>query len=113
VTAHISQVPLPEFDPYYSSVSWYRDYAAYCGISADARNSYAVVAQLGRRKAIVKKTLGSAKTQDMPDSLCAAPRWLRPARVTFEIAGASASFDVRGQTAGPAVIDSPDEDDSD
>ena len=23
---------LPDFDPFYSQVSWYRDYAAYCGI---------------------------------------------------------------------------------
>src|ERR1041385_9553214 len=29
----ITVLKLPYFDPFYSDVSWYRDYAAYCGIS--------------------------------------------------------------------------------
>jgi hypothetical protein len=45
----ITALNLPEFDPYYSSVSWYRDYAAYCGTSDDAK-LYAVVIQLGQWK---------------------------------------------------------------
>ena len=32
-TGHISSVALPEFDPYYSVASWYRDYTAYCVIA--------------------------------------------------------------------------------
>ena len=27
----ITPIRLPDFDPFYSEVSWYRDYAAYCG----------------------------------------------------------------------------------
>ena len=29
-----TSLKLPDFDPFYSQVSWYRDYAAYCGISS-------------------------------------------------------------------------------
>ncbi len=34
-TGNVSAVNLPEFDPFYSVVSWYRDYAAYCGLAED------------------------------------------------------------------------------
>ena len=47
-TGHISPVILPLFDNYYSVVSWYQDYAAYCGVSDDGKKVYAVVAQLSR-----------------------------------------------------------------
>ncbi len=112
-TGHIAQVALPEFDPYYSAVTWYRDYAAYCGMAGEGKTPYVLVAQLGRRKPIVKKSLATGKTEGLPDSLCAAPRWQRPGRVTFEADGASLSFDVRGQTAGPVVAEAGEEEDSD
>ena len=38
-TGHISLINLPEFDVFYSAVSWYRDYAAYCGVSDDGKRS--------------------------------------------------------------------------
>src|ERR1700720_3293516 len=57
VTGHIAAIALPEFDAYYSAATWYRDYIAYCGISEDGKQLYAVVAQLGRRKAVLKKLL--------------------------------------------------------
>jgi hypothetical protein len=60
VTGRIAQVTLPEFDPDASSASWYRDYVAYCGVSDDGRKAFAVVAQLGRRKPILKKPFGEA-----------------------------------------------------
>jgi hypothetical protein len=85
VTGHITQINLPEFDPYYSLANWYRDYVAYCGVSDDGKKLYAIVAQLGRRKPILKKPLGEATASDTPDSECPAPAWQRqPARVTFE-----------------------------
>src|ERR1700683_3129183 len=40
-TGHISPINLPEFDIVYSDVSWYRDYAAYCGVSDDGQQVYA------------------------------------------------------------------------
>ena len=33
VTGRVSQFTLPEFDSFYSTPSWYRDYVAYCGVS--------------------------------------------------------------------------------
>jgi hypothetical protein len=58
VTGRVSQLNLPEFDPFYSTASWYRDYIAYCGVSEDGKKLYAVVAQVGRRKPILKKDAG-------------------------------------------------------
>jgi hypothetical protein len=60
ITGHVSPINLPEFDPFYSKAAWYRDYVAYCGVSDDGKNLYAVVAQLGRRKPILTKALGDA-----------------------------------------------------
>jgi hypothetical protein len=82
--ARITPLKLPEFDPFYSGVTWYRDYAAYCGISDDGEALYAVVAQIGRKKAVLRKELGAASQGDTPDSDCDAPQWERtPSKVTF------------------------------
>ncbi|HSY64995.1 MAG TPA: hypothetical protein VK829_10375 [Terriglobales bacterium] len=83
INGHISQAMLPEFDPDWSSASWYRDYVAYCGISDDGRKLSAVVMQLGRRKPILKKPLGEAGSDDA-SGVCAPPAWQRaPTRVSF------------------------------
>ena len=50
VTGRVSVLTLPEFDVFSSAVSWYRDYAAYCGVSDDGKKIDAIVAQLSRRK---------------------------------------------------------------
>jgi hypothetical protein len=85
VTGRVSQLNLPEFDPFYSTASWYRDYVAYCGVSEDGKKLYAVVAQVGRRKPILKKDAGEPEGSDEPDSECPAPVWNRaPMRVSFE-----------------------------
>ncbi|MGA8762046.1 MAG: hypothetical protein WB562_04070 [Candidatus Sulfotelmatobacter sp.] len=100
VTGHVSQVNLPEFDLLYSTASWYRDYAAYCGVSDDGKKFYAMVAQLGRRKPVLKKPLAGSEVADdaPPDSSCPAPAWQRgPARVMFELAaGNKQTFAIRG-----------------
>ncbi len=84
ITAHITPLKLPEFDPFYSAVAWYRDYAAYCGISDSGDTLYAVVAQLGRKKPVLRKELGRASGADTPDADCDPPQWERdPAKVTF------------------------------
>ncbi len=100
-TARVSQVNLPEFDPFYSSSSWFRDYVAYCGLSDDATKLYAVVAQVGRKKPILRQKLGDAKNGEMPESECVTPRWDRdPIRVTFEVLdGAKQTFQVFGHAA--------------
>jgi hypothetical protein len=82
VTGKVQQIPLPEFDPYYSAVGWFRDYAAYCGVSEDGKKGWAIIVQLGMRKPLLKKALHGAGTAE---SECAAPVWQRgPSRVTFE-----------------------------
>jgi len=84
VSGRIAQINLPEFDPFYSTASWYRDYVAYCGVSEDGKKAFAMVAQLGRRKPILKKPLGEPFAENLPDSECPAPTWERqPTRVTF------------------------------
>jgi hypothetical protein len=60
LTGHISPINLPEFDALYSAASWYRDYAAYCGVSEDGKKIFAVVAQISRRKPVLKKPLGGS-----------------------------------------------------
>jgi hypothetical protein len=75
---------LPEFDPFYSDVAWYRDYAAYCGINDGASKVFAVVTEIGRKKPILRRELGAATNGAQPDSECARPLWDRkPAQVTF------------------------------
>lgn len=83
-SGRVSQINLPDFDPFYSDVAWYRDYAAYCGLSDNAEKRYANVIALGRKKPLLRKQLGSPTNGDDPDSDCAKPQWDRqPARVTF------------------------------
>jgi hypothetical protein len=85
LTGRVSQLNLPEFDPFYSTASWYRDYIAYCGVSDDGKKLYAIVAQVGRRKPILKKDAGEPGNSADPDSECPAPAWERsPMRVTFQ-----------------------------
>ena len=101
VTGRISPINLPEFDALYSAASWYRDYAAYCGVSDDGKKVFAIVAQISRRKPVLKKPLDGVnlgETKDAPDSACPMPSWERsPARVTFEPAGATKqTFAIRG-----------------
>lgn len=100
VSGHISQASLPEFDPDSSLASWYRDYVAYCGVSDDGRKLHAVVAQIGRRKPILKNPLGDAGTEAAFDSECATPSWQRaPIRVSFVSKGDEKfTFAVRGHT---------------
>jgi hypothetical protein len=103
-TGRISPINLPDFDVLYSTTSWYRDYAAYCGISDDGKKAYAVVAQINRRKPILKKplenetTTGKELKDASADSACPTPVWQRaPTRVTFEPAGVpKQTFAIRG-----------------
>jgi hypothetical protein len=79
LTGHVSQ-----FDPFYSHASWFRDYAAYCGVSDNGEKLSAVVMQLGRKKPVLKRDLGAASQGETPDSDCDAPSWeKKPTRVTF------------------------------
>ena len=84
LTGKVQSVSLSSFDPYFSSVAWFRDYAAYCGLSDDGKKLFAMVSQLGKRRPVLKKLMGDVNDADSPDSACSAPVWQRaPSRVTF------------------------------
>jgi len=100
LTGHLSPINLPDFDVFYSAASWYRDYVAYCGVADDGKKTFAIVAQISRRKPVLKKPLSNDGVAEdaAPDSACPAPAWQRsPMRVSFEPAGsAKQTFAIRG-----------------
>ena len=53
----LAALKLPDYDPGVSQVSWFRDYGAYCGVTASGKSIYAVVAQLAVRKPVLAKKL--------------------------------------------------------
>ena len=103
VTGHIVPLKLPDYDPGVSQVSWFRDYGAYCGVTASARSLYAVVAQIAARKPVLAKKLTGFDPASHPDPVCGPAEWQRePLRITFHPAGsAGVSFDV---IPGSAVL---------
>jgi hypothetical protein len=116
VTGHVSAMHLPEFDVLYSEASWYRDYAAYCGVSEDGKKVFAVVAQIARRKPVLKQilggaTAGSAETDEDPVAACPTPIWQRsPSRVTFEApASGKQTFAIRGHVVDLVTEDEDEE----
>jgi hypothetical protein len=108
---HTTNIVLPEYDFYYSAIAWYRDYAAYCGMAEDGKRVVAIVAQIGRRQPVLKKTLGEPAAEDAPDSACGAPLWQRrPARVTFEPMNAARfTYAIRGHAATAVAEEDSDE----
>jgi len=112
LTGRISAVNLPEFDVVYSASSWHRDYVAYCGVSGDGKKTFAIVAQLNRKKPVLKKPLLRVLPDDAgPDSACSMPVWQRsPIRVSFEAAGSDKqTFAIRGHIADIVNDDEEDE----
>jgi hypothetical protein len=115
-TGRVSLLNLPEFDAFYSAASWYRDYAAYCGVSEDGKKVFAVVAQISRRKPIVNWLMGEVKADSdtpqgqIPDSPCKVPEWQRsPARVTFEATSTKRTYVIRGHSVDLATSEDEDE----
>ncbi|MGD0155345.1 MAG: hypothetical protein ABSB50_04560 [Terracidiphilus sp.] len=110
-TGRVTALHLPDYDPSVSQVSWFRDFAAYCGLTASGKSLYAVVAQVAARKAILAKKLAAFDAKNYPDPVCAAPDWQRePLRITFHPTGSDAvSYDI---VPGSAVLveDTGDED---
>ncbi len=106
-TGRVSQLNLPEFDPFYSDAAWFRDYVAYCGVSDDGEKLYAVVSEVGRKKPVLKKELGAAADSNSPTAQCATPEWQRqPVRVTFQPRrGDKLTYTIRGRAADVASAD--------
>jgi hypothetical protein len=110
-TGRVTAIKLQDFDPYYSDVSWYRDYAAYCGTTGNGEKIDALVVQIGVKKPLYRKELGRADGGEQPDSDCAAPQWERqPVRVTFlPKTGDKLSVAVRGRFVDEMADDDSDE----
>lgn len=112
VSGHITAVKLPDYDPAVSNVVWFRDYAAYCGLTASGKQLYAVVAQVAARKPVLAKKIGPWDLASHPTPACTAATWQRePLRITFQPTGAEqVSYDLVGASS---VLVENDSDDSD
>jgi hypothetical protein len=87
-TGRVTALHLPDYDPGVSQVSWFRDYAGYCGVTASGKSLYAVVAQVAARKPVLAKKLAAFDAENAPSPVCTAPDWQRePLRITFHPAG--------------------------
>ncbi len=87
VSGHVTALKLPDYDPGVSQVVWFRDYAAYCGLTTTAKSLYAVVAQLAVRRPVLAKKLSAFDT-DGAGQACGATEWQRdPMRITFHPTG--------------------------
>jgi hypothetical protein len=109
LTGHIAALKLPDYDPGVSQVVWFRDYAAYCGVTTSGKSLYAVVSQLAVRKPVLAKKLDGFDTASRMEHVCATPEWQRePLRATFQPTGKDPiSFDV---ILGSAVLVEDSED---
>lgn len=103
VTGHIAPLKLPDYDPGVSQVIWFRDYGAYCGITASGKSLYAVVAQVAARKPILAKKLAALDLATLSEPACGVAEWQRePLRATFHPTGKEAiSFEI---IPGSAVL---------
>lgn len=112
-SGHVAALHLPDFDSVVSNVVWYRDYAAYCGISTTARGSglYAVVAQIGARRAIVLQKVGQWPQSNRFIPVCQPAVWQRlPVRVTLKPTGGEpTTYSVLGSSSIVEEGDNPDE----
>ena len=113
ITGRVTALHLPDFDAGVSDVSWYRDYAAYCGVhtAAKAGGLSAVVWQIGARRAAVDKVIGKWPQTERARPVCVPAKWQRePMRVTVQASGAAPiSFDVIGSST--ALVEDGDAED--
>jgi len=109
-TGHIAALKLPDYDPGVSQVVWFRDYGAYCGVTASGKSLYAVVEQLAVRKPLLAKKLAAFDPKDHAGPACAPAEWQRePLRITFHPTGKdAASFDIVPGSA--ALVEDSDDD---
>ncbi|HWA95574.1 MAG TPA: hypothetical protein VG844_13310 [Terracidiphilus sp.] len=81
-TGHVTVLKLPDFNLAVSRVVWFRDYAAYCGVTASGKSLYAVVAQVAVRKPVLSRKLSSFNPEN--PSSCGEPQWQRkPLQIKF------------------------------
>lgn len=111
-TGHITALKLPDYDPGVSQVRWFRDYGAYCGLTATGKSLYAVVAQVSVRKPVLAKKISAFNAAQAVAPACEPPEWQRdPLRITFHPAGKDAvSYEF---VPGSAVLVEDNGDDAD
>ena len=102
-TGRVVVLKLPHYDPGASQVVWFRDYGAYCGVTASGKSLYAMVAQVAARKPLLARKMSVYDSENHPEPACAPAEWQRePLRVTFHPAGREpVSFDI---VPGSAVL---------
>ncbi len=103
-TGHITALHLPDFDAAVSSVVWFRDYAAYCGVATTAKGGlFAVVAQLSgtaTARRVAQKQIEKWPRPNASIPVCQPAEWqrqpiratIRPVNddpITFDIVGAA------------------------
>jgi hypothetical protein len=101
VSGKVTALHLADYDPAVSDVVWFRDYAAYCGLSAGGKQLYGIVAQIAARKPLLARKLGAWDPLDHPSPACAPAAWQRePLRIAFQATGGQpVSFDLVGLSA--------------
>jgi hypothetical protein len=112
VTGHITALHLPDFDATVSDAVWFRDYAAYCGTGTTAKGGlFAIVAQLGARRAVVSQQIGKWPQAAPAEPVCKPAEWQRaPMRATLQATGGEPmTFDVVGAAALIEEGDAADE----
>ena len=110
---HITPLKLPDYNPAVSDLVWFRDYAAYCGLTASGTHLYAVVSQIAVRKPLVAKKLTTwDPTAARTAPACTPATWQRePLRITFQpTGGQTTSFDLTATST--ALIEPGDDDDT-
>jgi hypothetical protein len=112
VSGRVTPLKLPDYDPGVSQVMWFRDYGAYCGVTATGKSLYAVVAQLAARKPVLAKKLAAFDEKNRSSPACGMAEWQRePLRITFHPADKDAvSYDI---DPGSAVLIEDSSDDAD
>jgi hypothetical protein len=99
---HVTALKLPDFDPAVSEVTWFRDFAAYCGLSAGGKQLYAIVAQVAGRKPLLMRKISTWDLADHPTPACGPATWQRePLKVTFTPTktGPPVSYELVGSSA--------------
>ncbi len=111
VSGRVTALKLPDYDPGVSQVKWFRDYGAYCGLTASGKSLYAVVAQVTVRKPVLAKKISAFNAMQQPSPACDPPEWQRdPLRITFHPAARDAvSYDF---VPGSAVLVETADDDA-
>ena len=103
LSGRVTALHLPEFDAAVSDVSWYRDYAAYCGVHVAAKSGglTAQVWQIGARRAALSRVIAPWPLKERVRPVCSAAVWQRePMRVTLKPAtGDAVVYTVTGSSS--------------